>query len=217
MNPHTPTIRVRSTLPALAGVLSGAVTVAVCAGCAALTPPSPTGVSDTVVASSRIRAATPSQAAPSSLPLPAPSTVPPEMAGLDHGDPSAVAAAVVRLWLTADTRVDGSPHDAMLRACPLLTVAYCDALRRFPPLSGPGAEWLALSADSAVLTVGAGDVRPAVESTPPDTQGRAVRLFEVTEHVSALGGPRPDRRLVVGVTLAREGAVGWRVTQVSPR
>jgi hypothetical protein len=152
-----------------------------------------------------------------STPLPAPSTLPPEFASLDRRDPTAVAVAAVRIWYTADTRTDLSPQDARLRACPLLSTAYCDTIRDFPPLSGPGSDWLALTADSTSITVGPGDVRPAAETAPPDDAARAVHLFEVTEHLSTPTGQRPDRRLIVAVSLIPDDTAGWQVAQVKPR
>lgn len=190
-------------------VLAAAVVAAI-AGCA---PRTPAGVGGTV--SFTVSSEGPGAALPST-PLPAPSTLPPDLAGVDRSDAAAVAAAAVRIWFSADTRVDSSPHDARLRTCPLLTAAYCLAIRDFPPLTGPGADWLALTAARAAVVVGPADVRPAAETGPPDSATRAYRLLEVTEHVVAPAGPLADRRLVVAVSLIREDAQ-WQVAQVRVR
>ncbi|WP_157116477.1 hypothetical protein [Nocardia vaccinii] len=138
------------------------------------------------------------------------------MAEVNRSDASAVAAVAVRIWFTADTRVDSSQHDARLRACPLLTPPYCLAIRDFPPMTGPGADWLALTAQRAAITVEAADVRPAAETGPPDSATRADRLLEVTEHLVTPNGVLPDRRLVVAVGLTRDGA-RWEVADVRAR
>lgn len=148
--------------------------------------------------------------------LPAPSTLPSDLAGINRSDASVVAAAAVRIWFSADTRVDSSSHDARIRACPLLTAPYCLAIRDFPPRTGLGADWLSLAAQQAVITVGGADVRPAAETGPPDSAMRADRLWEVTEHMVTPTGPLPDRRLVVAVSLIRDGAQ-WQVAEVIAR
>ncbi|WP_216892145.1 hypothetical protein [Nocardia alni] len=151
-----------------------------------------------------------------STPPSASGTLPLDLAGLNRSDASAVAAAVVRIWFTTDTRIDSSPHAARLRACPLLAAPYCLAIRDFPPKTGPGADWLSLTAQQAAITVGANDIRPADESGPPDSATRADRLLEVTEHLVTPKGPLPDRRTVVALSLIRDG-VQWQVTEVSVR
>lgn len=151
-----------------------------------------------------------------STPPSAPSTLPPDLAGLNRSDASAVATGVVRIWFTADTQTDSSPHAARLRACQLLTAPYCLAIRDFPPTTGPGADWLSLTAQQAAITVGANDIRPADETGPPDSASRADRLLEVTEHLVTPKGPLPDRRIVVAVSLIRDGAQ-WQAAEVSVR
>jgi hypothetical protein len=149
-------------------------------------------------------------------PLPAPSTLPSDLFGINRSDASAVGAAAVRIWFSADTRVDSSPHDARIRACPLLTGPYCLAIREFPPTTGPGADWLSLAARQAVITVGGADVRPAAETGPPDSAMRADRLWGVTEHLVTSTEPLPDRRLVVAVSMIRDGTQ-WQVAEVRAR
>ncbi len=194
-----------------AAAVSLAVAVIVAgAGCASQTPPATGGGASFTVVPATGNAVFPS------TPLPAPSTLPPDLAGISRSDVSAVAMAAVRVWFTADTRLDSSPHAARLRACPLLTGPYCSTIRDFPPMTGPGADWLALTAQQAAITVGAADVRPAAETGPPDSSTRADRLLEVTEHLTTPKGPLPDRPLTVAVSLIRDGAQ-WRVAQVSVR
>ena len=188
----------------------GAAAIAVSAGCAPPIPSAPGGdTSFTIVP-------TDSRVGFGSTSLPAPSTLPPDMAEVNRSDATAVSAVAVRIWFTADTRVDSSPHDARLRACPLLTPPYCLAIRNFPPMTGPGADWLALTAQRAAITVGAADVRPAAEAGPSDSATRADRLWEVTEHLGTPNGVLPDIRLVVAVGLTRDGA-RWEVTEVRTR
>lgn len=193
-----------------AAVSLAVAVIVVCTGCASQTLPATSGSASFTIAPTTNSAMFPS------TPLPAPSTLPPDLAGINRSDASAVAVAAARIWFTADTRLDSSPHAARLRACPLLTAPYCSAIQDFPPTTGPGADWLALTAQQAAITVGAADVRPAAETGPPDSPTRADRLLEVTEHLVTAKGPLPDRRLVVAVSLIHDGAE-WQVTQVGVR
>ncbi|MGF0320725.1 hypothetical protein [Nocardia fluminea] len=152
-----------------------------------------------------------------STPVAAPSTLPPEVGTVDERNPDAVASATVRIWFSWDTTRDTSTYDAKLRAVPLLEPAVAVQLRTYPPVAGPGADWLALTSASAVLTVPADGVRPAVEAGgPPDTEISVSRLLEVTQHVTTETGPRPDRQLIVAVVLRHVDGL-WRVVQVATR
>ncbi|PXX53896.1 hypothetical protein DFR70_12617 [Nocardia tenerifensis] len=156
-------------------------------------------------------------ATPPSTPLPVPASIPAEIGVVDQTSVDAVAAAVARIWYGWDTTRDLTPHDAKLRAVPLLEPRLAQLLRDYPPIAGPGADWLELTARSAVLSVPADGVRPGVEAgAPADTATSAVRLLEITQTVSTPDGPLPDRRLVVGLALVKVGAE-WRVTQVGTR
>ncbi|PFW99370.1 hypothetical protein SAMN05421776_11324 [Nocardia farcinica] len=156
-------------------------------------------------------------ATPPSTPLPAPATLPAEIGPVDEASADAVAAAVARIWYGWDTTRDLTPHDAKLRAVPLLEPRLTQLLRDYPPIAGPGADWLDLTARSAILTVPAEGIRPGVEAgAPTDTATSAVRLLEVTQKVNTPTGPMPDRHLVVGIALVKVGAE-WRVSQVGSR
>lgn len=156
-------------------------------------------------------------ATPPATPLPTPAALPAEIGPVDQGSVDAVAAAVARIWFGWDTTRDVSPHDAKLRAVPLLDPRLAQLLRTYPPIAGPGADWLELTARSAVVTVPADGVRPGVESgAPADTATSAARLLEITQTITTASGPLPDRHLVVGLALVRIGAE-WRVAQVGTR
>ncbi|WP_228807829.1 hypothetical protein [Nocardia otitidiscaviarum] len=156
-------------------------------------------------------------ATPPSTPLSVPATLPVGIGPVDRTDIDSVAVAVARIWYGWDTTRDLSPHDAKLRAVPLLEPRLAQLLRDYPPISGPGADWLDLTARSAVLTVPADGVRPGVEAgAPADTATSATRLLEITQQVSTPDGPLPDRHLVVGLALVKVGAE-WRVSQVGAR
>ncbi|MGY4102035.1 hypothetical protein ACW2Q0_21165 [Nocardia sp. R16R-3T] len=156
-------------------------------------------------------------ATPPSTPLAAPATLPAEIGPVDQTSIDAVAVAVARIWYGWDTTRDLDPHDAKLRAVPLLEPRLAQLLRDYPPIAGPGADWLDLTARSAVLTVPADGVRPGVEAgAPADTATSATRLLEITQKVSTPDGPLPDRHLVVGLALVKIGA-DWRVSQVGSR
>ncbi|EHI39057.1 hypothetical protein OPAG_08325 [Rhodococcus opacus PD630] len=154
---------------------------------------------------------------PPSTPLAAPSALPPQVAGVDRQSPDAVAHAVAEVWYSWDTTVDVSPYDARVRAVPLLDDRLAKSILSFPPISGPGADWLELTAHDARLTVGPDDVRPASETgAPADTSTSAARLLTVTQKVTTDEGAQPDRSIVVAIVLTH-GADGWRVSQVAPR
>ncbi|MGW5317800.1 hypothetical protein [Nocardia thailandica] len=156
-------------------------------------------------------------ATPPSTPVAAPSTLPAELGAVAMTDPNAVATAAARIWFSWDTTTDTSPYDAKLRTVPLLDPTVALQLRMYPPVAGPGAEWLALTADSSVLTVGPDGVRPGVEAgAPADTEVSASRLLEVTQTVRTPSGPRPDRHVVAAIVLRRVDD-GWRVVQVATR
>lgn len=154
---------------------------------------------------------------PPSTPLAAPSALPTQVAGVDRENPDAVARAVAEVWYSWDTTVDLSTYDARVRAVPLLDDRLATAILSFPPISGPGADWLDLTARRARLTVGPNDVRPASETgAPADTATSAARLLTVTQKVTTSDGPLPDRSIVVAIVLAH-GPDGWSVAQVAPR
>ncbi|WP_228791291.1 MULTISPECIES: hypothetical protein [Nocardia] len=203
---------------ASAAVLAGAALVV--AGCSSggsdheqtTTPPSST---TSFVTPTETTSRVP--ATPPSTPLTAPAALPAEIGPVDQASVDAVAAAVARIWYGWDTTRDLTPHDAKLRAVPLLEPRLAQLLRDYPPIAGPGADWLDLTARSAVLTVPADGVRPGVEAgAPADTATSAVRLLEVTQKVNTPTGPMPDRHLVVGIALVKVGAE-WRVSQVGSR
>ncbi|GGK68719.1 hypothetical protein [Nocardia camponoti] len=213
------TARTRRSLTMLAGICV-AVALASCADRGRDTEPSTPadGASSTTTTfvtptatTSRVPATVPS------TPVAAPSTLPPEIGAVDDNDPAAVATAVARIWFSWDTTRDTSPYDAKLRAVPLLEPAVADQLRQYPPVAGPGADWLELTAQSARLTVPADGVRPAAEAGgPTDTDISVSRLFEVTQRVTTATGPKPDRQLIVAVVVHRiDGA--WRAGQVATR
>lgn len=155
-------------------------------------------------------------ATPPRTPAAAPSTLPADIR-VDLSDPDSVAAAAARIWYSWDTTRDTSPHDAKLRAVPLLDQGVAASIRNFPPVAGPGADWLDLTAKSAVLTVGADNVRSGAESGgPPDTPTSAHRLLEVTQTITTPTGPLPDRLLIVAISLTKAGNQ-WRVSQVAQR
>ncbi len=187
-----------------------AVVIAVGAGCSSRVPPETGGAVSVTIPPANVGTAF------GPTPLSAPNTMPPNLVGVNRTDASAVSSVAVQIWFSADTRVDSSPHDARLRVCPLLTPPYCLAIRDFPPMAGPGADWLALTAQEAAITVGAADVRPAAEIGPPDSATRADRLLEVTEHLVTPKGVLPDRRLVAAISLTRDGAQ-WQVAEVKVR
>ncbi|MEV6364885.1 hypothetical protein [Nocardia asteroides] len=154
---------------------------------------------------------------PPSTPLAVPTALPVEIGPVDDTDVDAVAIAVARTWYGWDTTRDLSPHDAKLRATPLLEPRLTQLLRDYPPIAGPGADWLDLTARSAALSVPAGGVRPGAEvGAPADTAIFATRLLEVSQRVSTANEPLPERHLVVGLALVKVGA-GWRVSQVDAR
>lgn len=156
-------------------------------------------------------------ATPPSTPIPAPAELPAAVAGVDRENPDAVAQAVARVWYSWDTTADLSPYDARVRATPLLDDRLTQSVLFFPPVSGPGADWLTLTAQNARLTVGPSDVRPASETgAPTDTPTSAARLLTVTQKVTGDKGSMPDRSMVVAVVLVH-GPDGWRVSQVTPR
>jgi hypothetical protein len=156
-------------------------------------------------------------ATPPSTPLSAPATLPAEIGAVDQSDIDSVAAAVVRIWFGWDTTRDLNPHEAKLRAVPLLEPRLAQLLRDYPPIAGPGADWLELTAHSAVLSVPADGIHPGAEAgAPADTATTATRLLEVTQKVDTDAGPLPDRHLVVGISLVKVGAE-WRVSQVGSR
>lgn len=216
--PETMTRKPNSTIHA-AMLLTVAVAV-MATGCSstssdtvATTDPAPTFPSFVTPTATTSRV----PATPPSTPLPAPRTLPAEIGPIDQTSVDAVATAVARIWFGRDTTRDLTPHDAKLRAVPLLEPRLAQLLRDYPPIAGPGADWMDLTAHSAVLTVPADGVRPGVESgAPPDTATSAARLLELTQKVSTPYGPMPDRHLVVGIMLVKVGT-GWRVSQVGPR
>ncbi|NKR28850.1 hypothetical protein GS966_27780 [Rhodococcus hoagii] len=154
---------------------------------------------------------------PPSTPVAAPSTLPAEVAGVNRESADDVAEAVARIWYSWDTTVDLGPYDARVRAVPLLDDNLSNSIRSYPPIAGPGADWLDLTSKNARLTVGADDVRLASETgAPADTATSAARLLTVTQRVSTPQGPLADRSIVVAVVLVH-GADGWRVSKVVPR
>lgn len=156
-------------------------------------------------------------ATPPSTPVSAPSALPAEVADVDREDPDAVAEAAARIWYSWDTTVDLSPYDARLRAVPLLDEDLSASIRSYPPIAGPGADWLDLTAKNAHLVVGDDDVQLASETGgPADTDTSASRLLTVTQRVSTPDGPLPDRSMVVAVVMVH-GPDGWRVSKVVPR
>ncbi|MBT2272749.1 hypothetical protein [Rhodococcus qingshengii] len=155
-------------------------------------------------------------ATPPVIPQPAPTALPP-LAPFDSENPDEVAAAVAQVWYSWDTTVDLSTYDARVRAVPLLESDLAHSILNFPPVSGPGSDWLELTAQNAVLTVGDGDVRAASETgAPPDTATSAYRLLTVTQKVATAQGPLPDRSVVVSMVLSHSPG-GWLVSKVVPR
>jgi hypothetical protein len=217
MNTQRTRHQATSALQLTLAVAAAGIITAAC-GSGSPTPdgetPSPTTTSPFVVpteTTSRV------PGTPPSTPLAAPSALPEQVAGVDRENPDAVAHAVAQVWYSWDTRVDLSSYDARVRAVPLLDDRLATAVLSFPPISGPGADWLDLTAQGARLTVGPNDVRPASETgAPADTTTSAARLLTVTQKVATPEGPLPDRSIVVAIVLTH-GPDGWSVAQVAPR
>ena len=141
---------------------------------------------------------------------PPPSELPAAFANVDRSSPDAVAAAVLELWYGWDATKDSGPYDAKLRALPLLDPATVSDLVAHPPVSGPGAEWLALVDAGAIAAV---STAPGVESgAPADTDIRAYRQVEVTQTFTGNPTPPPAGRIVSVVV--KRGFDGWRVLSV---
>ena len=139
-----------------------------------------------------------------------PSELPAAFANVDRSSPDAVAAAVLELWYGWDATKDSGPYDAKLRALPLLDPATVSDLVAHPPVSGPGAEWLALVDAGAIAAV---STAPGVESgAPADTDIRAYRQVEVTQTFTGNPTPPPAGRIVSVVV--KRGFDGWRVLSV---
>lgn len=205
----------------LRGVVIASAAAAVCtlAGCGHTPTPSPApSVAGSATFSYAVPTDTtsrvPAPTAPPQTPVATPSALPPQFAGLDRQDPGAVAAAVVSIWYGWDTTTDVAPYDATVRATPLLTPYLAQSIASFPPVGGPGADWLALTDVSAKATVTAQVTTPEA-GTPEDTPDSAVRYIAATQTFQA-AKPISPRQLIVVVSLVK-GPAGWMAGQVTQR
>ncbi|EKT78088.1 hypothetical protein WSS_A34292 [Rhodococcus opacus M213] len=150
---------------------------------------------------------------PTSPPVTPPSELPAAYRDVDRSSPDAVAAAVTELWYGWDTTRDSGPYDAKLRALPLLDPATVTDLVTHPPISGPGADWLALAAAGAIAHVSSAPAHEA--GAPADTDLRAYRLREVIQEFT--GNPPPPRTQRIVSVVLRRTFDGWRAESVVAR
>ena len=142
----------------------------------------------------------------------------PDLGGVNQQDPSAVAAAVMRVFATQDTALDTTALDAERRALPLLGAPLAAAVQA--PLSGNGgggAAWTVLTAHHGWTTATSKTVPMSdVPDQTGDSPTLAVRQVNVTStgHGTAGWASKPSTAAWI-VTCRRTAASGpWRVTQV---
>jgi hypothetical protein len=150
------------------------------------------------------------------LPAGKPGTPPvalPRAEQVNGNDPSAVAAAALRITWSMDTTIDTSQHQASLRAAPFLDPAYLAGLRQLTPRAAPGAEWITWAKHRAYTVV---SLTPAYDDQPPDTATEARRRWGLTlTPVGRDGWKGPPTTITVFATLTRPGPrAPWRLSGV---
>ncbi|MDF3285038.1 hypothetical protein [Gordonia sp. N1V] len=152
--------------------------------------------------------------APSAVPPSPQATLPAYAAGVNRGDPAAVAAMAVRIWFTWNTGTDRSPSDAVARAAPLLSPAFRSQVLSDQALT-PDGQWLVWSSRSAVVT-------PTVVVGPnqgaPDRPDRKYFVFAVTQtgrdaSGTQVGGSVQSQAWVI----TTRTDTGWEVSQLQQR
>ncbi|UGQ15001.1 hypothetical protein LO772_16370 [Yinghuangia sp. ASG 101] len=155
---------------------------------------------------------------PPAQPIPRGSGAPgvplPRVDQVDGADPTAVSQAALTTWFTADTVVDTSMQDAVVRAVPWLTPEYARDQTSYTPLAGSRAQWTEWTRHRAYTVVAL--VVASEAGAPPDAGGEAYRkwLVTVTPH-GRDGWVGPPQVSPAFVRLVRASVSDpWRVAEV---
>ncbi|MFT4398066.1 hypothetical protein ACLTEW_24385 [Gordonia lacunae] len=151
---------------------------------------------------------------PSAAPPTAATTLPPDAAGVDRNDPTAVATTAVRVWFTWDTATDTSPSDAVARTAPLLSEQFRSSVLATRALK-PTGQWLIWADANATVipTLSLGTNQGA-----PDSPTRRYFIVNVTQT-----GYGPDRSQIGASVdtqawvICVKGPDGWEVSQLEER
>lgn len=199
------------TRPTATFALTVAVTAAALAGCG-----TDTGTTSSTPPSSAPRAQqwTPDTATGARTAPAAPSTLPPEAAGISRDDAGEVGRAAMTVWFTWDTTTDSGPIDGSVRASPLLTPDLARSVAAEVPAQGPGGDWLGWAAQNARLIA---DVTDSAEPVPPTTSDRAYRSYVIDQAITRPNGVVTGHvQSYVDVVLAH-GRDGWEVSRAALR
>ncbi|GAA4989749.1 hypothetical protein GCM10023205_71160 [Yinghuangia aomiensis] len=133
---------------------------------------------------------------------------------IDRHDATATSKSAVIVMYAADTDIDRSPYDSMLRTLPYLDETLAADFREANQQSGGMGEWLEWSTHHVVTTVVA---EPAIEmGQPADTPFDAYRKWAVTVTPRGRDGWQGEPyTTVVYTTLSRDGVdAAWQVSGI---
>jgi hypothetical protein len=138
-------------------------------------------------------------------------------AHVDQHDPDAVARAALTVMYASDTRIDTSPHDAIVRAARYMTTKYAAELKAAQPHAAPGAQWQQWTDHHAYTTATITEANDA--GRPADTPTTAYRQYTVSAVAHGDAGYTDTQQVGTAfVELTRAAAADpWRVATVQIR
>lgn len=210
--------------PARAGQAAAAVAALLLALAACGTsPPSPDDPADTGSSTAAVSSTPPATATTPSSPAPAYPTGTPgtprgsSPAAVDQHDPDAIARAALAVMYASDTRIDTSPHDAIVRAARYMTTKYAAELKAAQPHAAPGAQWQAWTDHHAYTTATITEAADA--GRPADTPTTAYRQYTVSAAAHGDAGYADTEQVGTAFMELTRAAAGdpWRVATVQIR
>lgn len=129
---------------------------------------------------------------------------------VDQTDPDATAIAVATTAYSYAPGKDKSPNDGMKRAAPLLTRELSEAIDKYQPATGPGAQWESWALHNAVVVATA---EIGNEPLPPAASGATNLQVLITQSVNINGEVSPASRVKILITMTKTPQ-GYRVSSL---
>ncbi|NKS56191.1 hypothetical protein GS504_01000 [Rhodococcus hoagii] len=139
-------------------------------------------------------------------------SAPSELAGVDTSSSRAVAEAVITTMFSVDATRDSTPNQAALRAAPLLSAQYIEALKTSDGQRTDGPLWAQWQDRGVRTTV----TMAALTHTqrPPDTAHEAFPSYRIIQQPIAANGERLEPIQSYIFLFLEHDTTGWKVTNL---
>lgn len=209
--------------PARAGQAAAAAALLLALAACGTSPPNPDDPADAASSPAAVSSTTAVTTTTPSSPAPAyPSGTPGTPRGnspaaVNERNPDAVARAALTAMYASDTRIDTSPHDAIVRAARYMTTKYAAELKAAQPHAAPGAQWQEWTDHHSYTIATITESNDA--GRPADTPTTAYRQYTVSATAHGDAGYTDTEQVGTAfVELTRDAAGDpWRVATVQIR